>query len=280
MSTFAVVVFPEEKSAYEGLHALQQLHAEGSLTVWGTDVVARGTDGRISILKRDDAGPLGTGLGTLTGGLVGLFGGPVGAAIGAAVGATAGAVRDLFHVGVSDEFLTTVERILQPGKFAVVAEIHEEWMVPLDTRMAALGATVVREDRVEFEESLLEKRVASRKAHLAELKAERQEQKKERARERAGEKAEEMMQKLLTAEIEDTREKLVGIAEISEKRLDASKEELEAKMDALLAQAAGAKPEVRERIQRRMADIRSEFAEREQKLLRAKELTREALQHP
>lgn len=275
MSTFAVVVFPDEKAAYEGLHALQQLHAEGSLTVWGTDVVARGTDGKISILKRDDVGPLGTGLGTLTGGLVGLFGGPVGSAVGAAVGATAGAVRDLFHVGISDEFLTKVEEDLAPGKFAVIAEIHEDWVAPLDTRMAALGAKVVREDRVVFEEALIEKRVAAGKAQLAELKAERAEQKKERDRERASEKAEEMMQKLLNEEIEDTRQKLENIASKSEKKLDASKEELEAKMDALLAQAAGAKPEVRERIQRRMADVRSEFAEREQKLLRAKELTRE-----
>src|SRR5574342_1007511 len=78
MSKFAVVVFEDEKKAYEGLHALQELHAEGSLTVWGTDILRRDAERRVSIVKRDDQGPLGTGLGMLAGGLVGLFGGPVG----------------------------------------------------------------------------------------------------------------------------------------------------------------------------------------------------------
>ncbi len=278
MSKFAVMVFEDEKKAYEGLHALRELHAEGSLTVWGTGVLQRDADGRISIVRRDDAGPLGTGLGALTGGLVGLFGGPIGAAVGVAVGAAAGGVGDLVHLGVSEEFLTAVERDLAPGKFAVIAEIDEEWVVPLDSRMEELGAKVVREDRLAFAEDALEKRVNARKARLAQLKAEHEQRKAERARERASSKAEAMLQKLLTEEIEDERRKLESIAEKSEKRLDTAKQELAAKIDALLVQASGAKPEVRTRIEQRIADARNEFAEREQKLNRARELTRQALQ--
>jgi uncharacterized membrane protein len=279
MSTFAVTVFEDEKKAYEGLHALQKLHSEGSLTVWGTDVVQRAADGRIAIVKSDDdAGPLGTGLGALTGGLVGLFGGPIGAAVGATVGAAAGGVGDLVHLGVSEEFLTTVERELAPGKFAVIAEISEEWVVPLDSRMEELGAKVVREDRLAFAEDALEKRVNARKARLAQLKAEHAQRKAERAKERAGTKAETMMQELLTEEIEDERRNLEKIAEKSEKRIDSAKQELAAKIDALLVQASGAKPEVRTRIEQRIADVRSEFAERERKLERARELTQQALQ--
>jgi uncharacterized membrane protein len=270
MSTFAVMVFEDEKKAYEGLHALQQLHGEGSLTVWGADVVQRATDGKISVVKSDDAGPLGTGLGALTGGLLGLFGGPVGAAIGATAGAAAGAVGDIFHLGVTEEFLLGVERELAPGKFAVIADISEEW--------AELGAKVVREDRLAFAEDALEKRVNARRARLAQLKAEHVRQKAERAKERAGTKAEAMMQKLLAEEIEDERRKLEKIAEKSEKRLDSAKQELAAKVDALLVQASGAKPEVRTRIEQRIADVRNEFTEREQKLQRARELTQQALQ--
>jgi len=280
MSTFAVTVFPEEKKAYEALRALQELHAEGSVTVWGTDVLQRGEDGRISIVKRDDAGPVGTGLGALTGGLVGLFGGPVGGAIGVAVGAVAGSARDLVHVGVSDEFLQTIERELAPGKFAVVAEISEEWVVPLDTRMEALGAKVVREDRVTFEEDLIEKRVNAQKAHLAQLRSAHAQRREERARARAGSKAEAMMQKLVDEQIDAERQKLESLAEKSEKKLDGAKKELNAKIEALLAQASGATPEVRSRIEQRMSDIRGEFADREQKLQRARELTRQALQYP
>ena len=278
MSQFAVVVFEDEKKAYEGLHALQELHAEGSLTVWGTDVLRRDADGRVTILKRDDQGPLGTGLGTMAGGLVGLFGGPVGAVVGMAVGATAGGVGDLVHVGVSEEFLAAVERDLAPGKFAVIAEIVEESVVPLDTQMEELGAKVVREDRVAFEADLVEKRVSARKARFAQLKAEHAEHRKQRAQERAGTKAEAMMQKLLTDQIDYTRRSLEYMGERYEWQLVGAKQELDAKIEALLAQAAGASPEVRSRIEQRMAEVRNEFAERQQKLERARELARQALQ--
>ena len=278
MSKFAVVVFEDEKKAYDGLHALQELHAEGSLTVWGTDVRRRDADGKVSIVKRDDQGPLGTGLGALAGGLVGLFGGPVGAVVGMVVGATAGGVGDLVHLGLSEEFLASVERDLAPGKFAVIAEIDEEWVVPLDSRMEKLGAKVIREDRLAFAEDALEKRANARKARLAQLKAEFDQRRRERARERAGTKAEAMLQTLLTYEIEDTRWKLEGMAEKAEKRLESAKQELDAKIEALRAQASSANPEVRNRIEQRIVDVRNEFAEREQKLNRARELTRQALQ--
>lgn len=278
MSTFTVMVFEDEKKAYQGLHALQELQAEGGLTVWGTDVVQRAADGRLSIVKSDDAGPLGTGLGALTGGLVGLFGGPIGAAVGAAVGAVAGSVGDLVNLGVSEEFLTTVERELAPGKFALIAEVSEEWIVPLDTRMEEHGAKVVREDRLTFAEDALEKRVNAGKLRIAQLKAEHVQRKAERAKERAGAQAEAMMQKLLTKEIEEERRKLEAIAEKSGKRLDSAKQELAAKVDALLVQASGAKPEVRTRIEQRIVGVRSEFAERARKLEHARELTQQALQ--
>jgi len=51
MSEFAVVIFHDERKAYEGLHALQELHAEGSLTVYGTTVVQRDASGKLSIVQ-------------------------------------------------------------------------------------------------------------------------------------------------------------------------------------------------------------------------------------
>ena len=270
MSKFALMVFADQRKAYEGVHALQQLHAEGSLTVWGTDVLQRDADGKVTFARRDDQGPLGAGLGALAGGLVGLFGGPVGAAVGVAVGATAGGVSDLFELGVSDEFLAAVERDLAPGKVAVIAEVSEDWIVPLDTRMEELGTKVVREDRLAFAEDALEKRVKARKARLAELKAERAKHRAERVTE---------LQTLLTAEVEEERRKLRSIAEKSEKRLDGARQELNAKIEALRAQASEAGAEARSRIEERMAEVRRDFAEREQKLKQARELTRQAL-HP
>jgi hypothetical protein len=54
MTTHAVMVFGDENKAYEGLHALQALHADGSVTVWGTAVLQRDADGEVAILKGDD----------------------------------------------------------------------------------------------------------------------------------------------------------------------------------------------------------------------------------
>jgi len=273
MSKFVVVTLPEEKNAYEALHALQGLHAEGSLTMYGTSVVHRDASGKLSILKRDDLGPIGVGLGMLVGGLVGLFGGPAGAVLGATAGATAGGIRDLLQLDLSEEFLDAIERELAPGKFAVVAEISEDWAAPLDTRMAELRGKVVREEREAFRDDLIEKRVNTWKAELGRRRVEHAQHKAERA----GTKAEAMMEKLFTEEIEDQRRRLESIADNAERRLDCARQELDAKIEALLAQASGATPAVRKRIEQRMADLRDEFAEREQKLTRAGELTRQAL---
>ncbi len=278
MSTFAMMVFKEEKKAYEALHALQVLHADGSLTVWGSAVLQRDRGGRVSILKSDDYGPVEAGVGALAGALVGVFGGPVGAVVGATLGATAGGVRDLVHVGASGEFVAAVERDLAPGTFAVIAEIVEEWRAPLDARMEELGAKVVREDRVAVEADLVEERVVAGKARLARLEAEHAERRKRHAEERAGSKADAMIRELLEDQIDRTRRSLEYMGERYGQELDTAKQELDGKIQALLAQATGAAPEVRERIERRMAEVRAELAVREQKLERARELARQALQ--
>jgi DNA anti-recombination protein RmuC len=186
-------------------------------------------------------------------------------------------VRDALHLDLSEEFLEAIERELAPDSFAIVAEIDEDWLAPLDTRMEELGGKVVREEREAFRDELIERRVNAGKAELERRKAEHAQRKAARAAERAGSKAVAKEQSL-TAEIDDARRKLEKMAEKAERRLDDMKQELTAKVDALQQQAASARPDVRSRIDERIADIRRELAEREQKLTRAKELTQEALQ--
>ncbi len=277
MSEFAVIVFSDEK-AYEGLHALQQLHAEGTLTVHGTGVVERGADGAIRILKRNDQGPIGLGVGALVGGLVGLFGGPLGAAVGAAVGVMAGGLRDELHSIMSDEFLDRVEQTLAPGKFAVIAEISEKWVAPLDLRMAELGGKVVREERHTLAVDLLEQRMKARREALAQHKAERARAKAEEAAQRAGSEA-AAIETSLESEIEDARWALTSMVNAAERRVDQMEQELNSKVTALEKQAAGAKPWVRSYVDARLAELRKEYAERKQKLTKANELTREALRY-
>jgi hypothetical protein len=47
MSKFIVVIVPDEAKAYEGSKALRELHAEGSLTLYGMAIVAKTADGKL-----------------------------------------------------------------------------------------------------------------------------------------------------------------------------------------------------------------------------------------
>ena len=265
MSTFAVVVFPDERRAYEGLHALEVLHEEGSVTVYSTAIVERRADGTVDVKQETEPGAVGFGVGALVGALIGPFGGLAGAAAGLAAGALLGGWRDHLHAEVTDEFLESVARELVPGRFAVVAEISEEWLTPLDTRMAALGGTAVRAWRQDFVEEFFEKRAYAWKAKLEERRANRV----------AADVA--RTESILAAEIADAEESLQKTADGALKRLDDTRAELEAKLAALEEQARKANPDVRSRIEQRISEIRAELRERETKLLRAYALAREAI---
>jgi uncharacterized membrane protein len=266
MNKFAVVVFDDEAKAYEGVRALQQLHDEGSITLYGTVVVARDAKGSLDVKRRSDDGPLGTAVGSLAGLLIGALGGPVGAVVGLWAGGLVGVGGDIVRSDVSEEFVEDVEKQLEPGKFAVIAELAEEWVAPLDTRMGQLGGSIVREARQSFTDELVEKHADARKAELADSKARR-----------AGEKA-ERMQADLSSEVEQIQKKLERTAEKARQKLDERKQELQAKLEALEAQAKKAPPETQERVQQRITELRADFGERERKLNRAYELAQEALQ--
>ncbi|HZT42414.1 MAG TPA: DUF1269 domain-containing protein [Chthonomonadaceae bacterium] len=264
MSKFIVVIFPNEKIAYEGTHALKELDAEGSLTLYSMAVVTQDTAGKLSVKQAADEGPLGTAVGSLAGGLIGLLGGPVGMAVGFAGGALVGSWGDLFHLGVSSKFLEEVSQKLTPGKVAVVADVDEDWITPLDTRMDALGGIVLREWRTDFEGELYEREVTARKAELAQLKA-------EFAQAREENKAK------LRARIEEAQTKLKETRDQFQARVEQRQQEIGAKIQALQAQAAKGRSDARARHEERIAELHADHARRSTKLKQAMELTKEAL---
>jgi uncharacterized membrane protein len=67
MNKMIVTVFNNESSAYKGVNALKQLHAEGSLTLYAAAVIAKDAKGVVGIKQAADQGPLGTLLGWATG---------------------------------------------------------------------------------------------------------------------------------------------------------------------------------------------------------------------
>ena len=104
--------------------------------------------------------------------LIGLLGGPAGLAIGAVSGMTLGAIHDFGNARLGADFVDDVSRSLTANKVAVVAEIDEEWTTPVDTRMEALGGTVLRRALWEVEDKVFDEDVAAMEADLAQLKEE------------------------------------------------------------------------------------------------------------
>jgi uncharacterized membrane protein len=172
MDRMLVVVFDNETSAYQGKKALQELANEGSIGVYAYAVLSKKADGTATIKQGDDSGPIGTLVGTTFGSLIGLLGGPVGMLAGATAGMSAGAAADLSSASLGADFLDDVTKQLQPNKVALVAEIDEEWVTPVDTRMEAIGGTIFRRSVADVSDKIHDEHVAAMKADLAQLKAE------------------------------------------------------------------------------------------------------------
>ena len=107
--------------------------------MYASAVIAKDAEGRVDVRQAADRGPVGTLVGVVTGGLVGLLGGPVGVAVGAYVGGTGGVLYDLFNAGFDGDIVDEVAEALTPGKAAVVAEIDEYWVAPVETRLSDAG---------------------------------------------------------------------------------------------------------------------------------------------
>ncbi|MGA2603142.1 MAG: DUF1269 domain-containing protein [Verrucomicrobiia bacterium] len=259
-----VVIFDNEKQAYEGSRALKDLHAEGSITLYASAVIAKDAGGKVTVKQEADEGPLGTGVGLVTGSLIGLLGGPVGVAIGATAGTFGGVLYDFAKVGVGGDFLDEVGHHLQPGKVAVVAEVYEEWVMPVDTRMEAAGGVVFRRARAEVLDSQIERDATALKAELADLKAEHA---------RANKQAKAKLQ----AKINSARAKLEATQDRAKAAAEAAKREMDAKVKSLKEQVAKAQGDAKAKLEARIAEVQSEHKRRSGKLHQAWELTKEAL---
>jgi uncharacterized membrane protein len=263
MSKYVVVIFPSESQAYDGTRALKELHAEGSLTLYGMAVVAKESDGRISIKEAADSGPLGFGVGALIGGLVGLVGGPVGAMVGMSTGGLIGGIADIADAGVQADFIEAVSHKLTPNKVAVVAEVAEDWVTPLDARMESIGGEVAREWRSDFEDAQIEKSIEQQQAELERLEDEWSHAAAER-------KAK------MKARVDEAQAKLETAAKRADDRMRKVEQEGAAKIKELQLQAAKAGDEAKAKIEQRITAMQADCARRSDLLKQAAGLARQA----
>jgi uncharacterized membrane protein len=234
MDRMLVVVFNTEKKAYEGKNALLQLDGEGSIVVYAYAVVAKDADGTATVRQSDDPGSLGSLVGTSLGSLIGILGGPVGLAIGASVGLVAGSTVDLSNARVGGDFVDDVSKQLLPNRFAVVAEIQEDWTTPVDTRMEAIGGIVFRRALSDVKDTVDDEDTAAMRADIAQMKA-------EHAQARADRKA-KLQEKInqLDSRLQARLEKAKEQRQAAEQRAKAKVEILKTKAAALKVKAAQA----------------------------------------
>jgi uncharacterized membrane protein len=264
MDKVIVVVFQSEQQAYEGSRALHELHRDGSITLFADAVIAKGDSGAVSVRQKAEAGFEGTLYGFLTGSIIGLLGGPVGLALGAGTGSIVGTALDAARAGVGDDFLHEVSEYLVPKTAGVVAEVDEEWEIPLDSRMEAIGGRVFRRSRIDIEDAWYERQMAALRAEIDELEAERKKASAER-------KAK------LDAKIESAKRRLRETEQKAEVRIASLKRESEAKIESLKKQMETASQERKAKLERRLAEVRADYKERTAKLQKAWELTKSAL---
>jgi uncharacterized membrane protein len=261
-----VSVFDSERTAFEGLTALKDLHRDGDITLYASTVIAKDPSGSVSVRQTADRGPVGTLVGIVTGGLVGLLGGPVGVAVGAYVGGFGGLMYDLFKAGVSLDFVDEVGASLTPGKAAVIADIDENlWVTPIDTRLGALGGTTFRRLPGDVVDAELIRETDVARIELEQLQAE--------LRESSGE-AKASVQKAIEAQ----RRKLEALDDRIDKTLAQEKAEFEARLATLREQQGKARENKRQQIEARMAELKASHEARKAKLEEARRHAKESIE--
>jgi len=264
MDKILVAIFPSDARAYEGLRALEDLDGQGAITVYARTVIAVGEESGVTVKEGADEGPLGTPVALLTGSLLGPLAGSVGIAVAAGAGTLGRVLHDLARVGVDEDFLTEVGAALQPGTAAVIAEVWEERISPIDARVEALGGRTFRRVRQEIVDGNVQREIAAVRAELASLTAELA-------------TAPEGDQAHIRERIATTRAKLHDAQKRATAVLESLTRESEAKIAYLEVRAAEAGGEPRARLEARIAELRSQLRRRFERVGHAWVVAKEAL---
>ena len=264
MNRMLVVVFDNETAAVAGTRALRQLDAEAGISLYAMGVIAKDAHGKISLKQATGQEPVGTSVGFGVGALIGLLGGPAGAAVGAVTGTLVGALRDYWVAGVGLDFVEEAETFLKPGKVAVIAEIDEDWITPVDSRMEAVGGVVFRRERSEVADARFDRDIAAFKSEITDLQSE-------------FEQASGDAKLKLKTKVAAARHRLDEAVKRAKHRVEALDHEAKDKLTALEHQLSKAKGDVKTKLDHRVKAMRSAYPGRSAKLKQAWELTKEAV---
>jgi len=177
MDKMIVAVFNSEKDAFNGLSALKELHKDGDITIFADIVLVKDYDGEVSVKDSSGASVAGTAMGFTIGAFTGLLAGPLGFVIGALSGSTMGLMYDLYNSGVDAEYINDVSKAMKNGTVSIVAEVDEEWVIPIDSKIHENNGIVFRRlkdevvyDQIERENKQIKQEIDHLKAEMNEAK--------------------------------------------------------------------------------------------------------------
>jgi uncharacterized membrane protein len=159
MDRMLVVVFDNEAKVFEARTELLRLDGEDAITIYAHALIAKNADGTASVNKHKDTGPIRSLLGFELGSLISILSGPAILAVGMGTGFLVGGAVDLHTARIGKDFVEDVSRELQRNRFALVAEIEEESTTRVDTRMEAIGGTVLRRALADVKHTIHEEHV-------------------------------------------------------------------------------------------------------------------------
>lgn len=172
MNKTLVAIFDSQEAAFQGLTALKELHRYGDITLYDSAVIARDVAGSANVLKGPENPLTGTFLGMFIGALAGAFVGPLGVAVGVATGTAIGVTADAVRDSVDYGFVEEVRSQLAPGMVAVIADVEETWVTPVNLTISELHGVVFRRLRHEVVEDQLAREHAEFEEELKDLKKE------------------------------------------------------------------------------------------------------------
>lgn len=191
-----LVTFGTDGNPYEAMTALNELASQKQVEVTAAAVVTRGDDGQIEVKDETaDYDAPGTAGGAIIGLLIGILGGPLGVLIGGSFGVLLGSMFDLADSDDTHSVLAEMSKRIAVGDTAVLAQVVEPSHEVIDSAMARVSGTVVRESVYAVESEIAAAEDAQRKAKR-EARKELHEARTQKTREQVHAKVDELKSKL------------------------------------------------------------------------------------
>jgi uncharacterized membrane protein len=144
MKKIIVVSFPEETTAIEALHKLNELDSSGDISMYDKVLLRKNSNDEMEILKYDSGEGWRTLAGFTIGSLLGVLAGPVGFVIGMFAGTIAGGISEITHHDFAEDFGNKIKKRMTAGTVAIIAEIEEQSPGLIDSFMKPFGGHILR----------------------------------------------------------------------------------------------------------------------------------------